>query len=132
MDTLIELCSDGDCIQIELADAHYDWWKWWLQRDAKQPIFLGAESLSILGPRLLAALLGEPLNPAGIIGDKEVYWVLSLAEAHHVLYLAKDQSDTVLYWKDLGAGVGVVGIIRLSDVQKQTWIATLTANGIVA
>ena len=89
---------------------------------------LGAGDFIVLS-RLRDALSSQPAldeSAAGEIEGLPVAWRLSLAEAHHVLYVGDDGPDRVLFWQDARTSpVSIVGIMRLSPVQHQSWFHTL-------
>ncbi|MGI4790017.1 MAG: hypothetical protein ACRYFS_14345 [Janthinobacterium lividum] len=77
------------------------WAKCFLIGDER--IYLGADVFTIVLSRLRDALSSSHAfdgPSAGEIEGLPVVWRLSLAEAHHVLYVGDDGSDRVLFWQN--------------------------------
>ena len=92
-------------------------------------IYLGADSIGIVLTRLRDAVdVTKPLDcPDGRrLEGLPVSWRLSLAAAHHVLYVGDDRADRVLFWQNtLTSPVSIAGVMRLSPAQSQQWVKTL-------
>jgi len=56
----------------------------------------------------------------GEINGVAYSWVLSLTEAHHVLYMSINEEHKVLLWQDKNAKT--ICILRLSKDQHQQWL----------
>jgi len=69
--------------------------------------------------RLLTALSHDTEEIIGEISGRKVRWVLSLAEAHCTLYVAKRHSERILFWQN--AEAKVIGTIKLSEVEMVQW-----------
>ena len=109
---------------LELAMLQPRWWEWTLVTEESR-ITLGAEVLADVGSRALSRLSSGG-DRAGEVDDREVYWVLTLAEKHHSLYCALDGPDRLLYFQD-GDG-RVIWRDRLSPDHLKSWIAALGAT----
>jgi len=127
MEPLITLCSREACLQIRQTTIDGTWSQCWLLQNNKDPRFLGADSLKIILSRLLDGLDNNSRQSEGKLGDYEAYWVLSLAEAHHALYIAKDGTERILLWQDADRGISVVCEMRLSQNECSEWISKLRA-----
>jgi hypothetical protein len=94
---MIRLCANNCCIDIDITNK--DWCKCWLIIDDNST-YLGSENLKYLKDHLLAGLDGNPQKISGHSNDDNFSWVLSLAEAHTALYIAKNGQDRVLLLQD--------------------------------
>jgi len=120
MGTLIQLCTSEYCIQIDAIEE--DWCSCRLFK-GEAVIYLGANTLKYLKDHLLSGLDdGAKETRAELLGHK-VSWVLTLAEAHHILYVANDGMEKVLLWQDRYGEI--VAIIRLSHDQCLQWRSQL-------
>ena len=97
MENSLRLLADSQEIEIKITDLA--WCKCWV-RDGTSRIYLGAESFKYIRSHLLHRLADKPDKIAGKLNGKEVYWILSLAEAHHVLYFANNDKDKILFWQN--------------------------------
>ncbi len=126
MMNILSLPADSSSLVIENSDN--GWAKCYLVADERT--YLGADDFSIITSRLLKALeqRGVPAaKAAGEIKGTPVAWVLSLAEVHHVLYVAQDGSDRVLFWQNADADpLFIAGVMRLSPAICQQWVETLS------
>ncbi|MBI1928593.1 hypothetical protein HYR99_30665 [Candidatus Poribacteria bacterium] len=86
---------------------------------ASERIYLGAETLSYLVSRLLSALSSDTEEVIGEISGHKIRWVLSLAEGHCTLYVARCHSERILFWQN--AEAKVIGTITLSQVEMAQW-----------
>ena len=96
--------------------------------DGRSATFLGAEALDIIAGRLVAQLLDADRPPTSTIGTRPVRWVLSLAEAHHQLYVAWEGTERILQWRD-GHGHPLEPVLRLSEDGFRQWRAQLAPLG---
>jgi hypothetical protein len=115
----IKLVSDNCSIQIDLTNL--DWVKC-LLIDKEDSIYLGAESAKYIKDHFLSALENELNSSSGKINGISYAWVLSLSEAHHVLYVSTDENKSFL-WQDENAKT--ICIIQLSDDQYQQWLTQI-------
>jgi hypothetical protein len=113
---MLHLCASEYCIEIDITDP--GWCRCWLTK-GEEIIFLGAESLKYVRDHLLSGLDNNSKKTAGNLLGYDVRWVLSLAEAHHVLYTAMDNEDRILLWQDKNANV--ICLIRVSQTQYLQW-----------
>ncbi len=97
----------------------------------QERVFLGADDFSVIVTRLNAGLSEHNIldeRGAGSIEGHRVAWLLSLAEAHHTLYIALCGSDRLLFWQDASRSpVSIVGTMRLSSAQCIQWQQSLMA-----
>lgn len=114
---IIELACETHTIQIDITDLN--WVKCSLI-DNDKAIYLGAEHGKYLKDHLLLALESKLQKVGGEINGVAYSWVLSLAEAHHVLYMSKNEEHKLFLWQDKDAKT--VCIIRLSKDQHQQWL----------
>ncbi len=85
-------------------------------------IRLGAEAPSYLKQHLLIGLTEGPKTSAGKLEGREVYWVLSLSENHHMLFAAADNTGITLYWQaKWPEPVTVVATMHLSREDCLEW-----------
>lgn len=122
---IIQLLSDNYNIQIDITNL--DWVKCSLIESDKS-IYLGAESAKYLKDHFLLALKNELNGTSGTINQKPYSWVLSLAEAHHVLYMSTDKEDKLFLWQDKNAIT--ICIMRLSKDQYQQWLTQIESISI--
>jgi hypothetical protein len=121
----LDLAADGGTLRIERDPRGLPGWsRCVLLVDNAQPRFLGAENLANIATRLVAHLAGAG-PAAGRIAGQPVWWVLSLAEAHHSLYAYLDGAQRVLVWED-GDGRPLTSVLRLSETRYQQWREQLT------
>jgi len=124
MNTL-SLSADSSSLVIETSDN--GWAKCYLV--AEERIYLGADDFSIITSRLSKALEQRGVPAAKVAGEIEgtpVAWILSLAEAHHVLYTGASGSGCLLFWQDARTSpVSIAGVMCLSSVMRQQWVETL-------
>jgi len=130
MVTLGRLCSDNTCLELRLVDEGTQWCQCWLLTENLAPRFLGADSTKVILSRLLDGLAGAIPRPGSEWLGREVFWILSLAEAHHVLYVAREGADTLLLWQDAGTGTEAVSVMRLSPAQREEWVSTINSLNI--
>jgi predicted ATP-grasp superfamily ATP-dependent carboligase len=115
MGNIVQLDGSGGSIHIDIAPDQ--WSRCYLV--TRNSIELGAETSSYLVSHLLTALDNDTEELIGEISGHKVKWVLSLAEAHCTLYVAKGDSERILFWQD--AFAKVIGIIKLSEVEMAQW-----------
>lgn len=112
---------------LEIETDGNGWARCFLVEDKRN--YLGADSIGIVLTRLRDAVdMTKPINcPDGWeLDGLPVAWRLSLAEVHHVLYVADDRMDRVLFWQNARTSpVSIAGIMRLSPAQSQQWVQTL-------
>ena len=59
---------------------------------------------------------------AGEIQGLPVSWLLSLAEAQYVLYVAVSGEDRLLFWENARLSpAAIAGVVRLSPKHRQQW-----------
>ncbi len=123
MATTLNLCTNECCLQIErISDKWYECRLW----SGESSIRLGAETPNYIKQHLLAGLTEGPKTPAGRYEGHDVYWVLSLAENHHVLYAAMENTGIILYWQDAVAEpVRMISQTRLSRDDCLEWLRQL-------
>ena len=121
MDKVVELNGVGGCIRL-FVDRN-EWCRCQLVADGVTD--LGAETLTYIVSHLLEALDRTNWQKIGYISNCPVRWVLSLAEAHCILYAAESDSDLILIWQ--GKDEHVIGNLRLSAEQCRQWRNTLSA-----
>ena len=124
MENSLRLRADTQQIEIDITDP--GWCKCWLH-DREKRIYLGAESFRYIQSHLLHGLESKPDKIAGTLNGKEVYWILSLAEAHHVLYFANNSEDKVLFWENEQGKV--ISEIKLPAETVNRWLTQLNALG---
>jgi len=117
---IIQLFSDNYNIQIDVTNS--DWVKCSLI-DKGKTIYLGAESARYLKDHFLSALKNILNGSSGEINGKPYSWVLSLAEAHHVLYMSTEEEDKLLLWQDENAKT--ICAIQLPKDQCQQWLTKI-------
>ena len=132
METFLEFCSPQACLEVRSTAAESTWFQFWLVQNKEQPRYLGAEVVGVILLRLLNALTGTHSFNAQEWNGQQVHWVFSLAEAHHVLYMAEEGSDRILLWQDAGNGTDVICTMRLSAEQCQAWITKIRSLGFPA
>jgi hypothetical protein len=115
---MINLVSDNCSIQIDITNL--DWVKCSLIDKDDSNIYLGAESTKYIKTHFLSALKNELNSSSGKINGISYSWVLSLAEAHHVLYVSKDGDGMLFLWQDKNAKT--ICTFRLSKDQCQEWL----------
>lgn len=113
---MLQLCASEDCIYVDTTDSR--WCKCWLIK-GEEIVFLGAESLKYVMDHLLSGLDNNSKKTVGNLLGYDVWWVLSLAEAHHTLYAAMANEDRILLWQDKNANV--ISTVRLSQIQYLLW-----------
>ena len=120
METIIRLLTKEGCLQIEsISEA-------WCECSlvfGDTPIYLGAESPAYIKKHLLSGLGDVPPKAAGQIEGHTVSWVFSLAGANyaHVLYMATEGTDKLLYWQDAIGPVKIFCKMRLSQEERLEW-----------
>ena len=119
---MIKLCTPEYCIEIDITDP--SWCKCWLTK-GDNVVYLGAESLKYLKAHLISGLADDTKKSSGRLEDLNVSWVLSLAEAHHVLYVSIDAVDKILIWQDAHSSVGPTYLMRLSEDRLSQWRSQL-------
>lgn len=115
----INLVSDNCSIQIDITTLN--WVKCSLI-DNENNIYLGAESAKYIKEHFLSALKNELNGSSGKINGISYCWVLSLFEAHHVLYMSTD-GDKLFLWQDENAKT--ICVIQLSNDQHQQWLTQI-------
>ena len=124
MATTLKLCAIDSCLVIENIDKEHGWYECKLLL-GESSIRLGAETLDYIKGHLLTGLTEEPKKSDGQWDGREVYWVLSLAERHYVLYATKDSTDIILLWQDaMDVRIALVPM-RLSRDQCLEWCRQL-------
>lgn len=122
----LSLSADSSSLVIETSAN--GWAKCYLV--AEERIYLGADDIVTVLTRLRDAVdTQKPLDcPDGwILEGLPVAWRLSLAEVHHVLYVADDGLDRVLFWQNADADpVFIAGVMRLSPAIRQQWVQALS------
>ncbi len=97
----------------------------------RERIYLGADDFSIIATRLREGLRSRDVLAGGVAGELQglpVAWLLSLAEAHHALYVAESGSERLLFWQNAHQSpVFLAGVMRLSPEQRVQWQEALTA-----
>jgi hypothetical protein len=116
----INLVSDNCSIQIDITNLN--WAKCSLIDKEDNNIYLGAESAKYIKNHFLSALKNELNSSSGKINGLSYGWVLSLSEAHHVLYMSTDK-DELFLWQDGNAKT--ICIIQLSNDQHQQWLTQI-------
>jgi hypothetical protein len=77
--------------------------------------YLGAETHANIATGLSRAL-DETFDGTGL------HWVLSLAEAHHVLYAGRVGAELRLSWEDASSSpTRIVGTVTLSASERASW-----------
>jgi hypothetical protein len=71
----------------------------------------------------LSALKNELNGSSGVINGKPYSWFLSLAEAHHVLYMSTEKEHKLFLWQDVNANT--ICVIELSHDQYQQWLTQI-------
>ena len=98
----------------------------------QERLFLGADDFSVIVTRLKEGIAKRNIfdeRNAGSIEGHLVAWLLSLAEAHHGLYIALSGSDSLLFWQDASRSpVAIVGVMRLSPERCAQWQESLAAS----
>ena len=122
--TSVTLSGKGGSIIFQFAVNELGWSRCFFMTAEGQTMYLGAESQSYLVKRLLEGLSDHPAS--GTSDDVEgvpVRWILSLAEAHHVLYAAvRGPEDLCLFWIDAHtAPTRIVATIDISPRQRAEW-----------
>ena len=115
--TIIQLCADQYSIEIDITNN--SWCKCWL-KIGESVTYLGAADLKYLKNHLLAGLDDSPKESSGHLHEYDVSWVLSLSEAHTVLYVAVDDQGKVLLLQD--ADAKEICMIKLSQDQYLQWL----------
>jgi hypothetical protein len=119
MATTLKLYTNDCCLQIErISD------KWYECKflSGESSVRLGAETPNYIKQHLLSGLTEGPKTWAGQLEGREVYWVLSLAENHHVLYAAIENTGIVLYWQDaVVEPVRIIAKMHLSTEVCMEW-----------
>jgi hypothetical protein len=115
---MIQLCTSEYCMEIDITDP--DWCKCWLTKD-ENIIYLGAESLKYLKEHLLSGLDDNTQESMGRRESLNISWVLSLAKAHHVLYISIDTENKTLIWQATNSVGMPTYIMRLSRDQLLQW-----------
>lgn len=118
---MIQLCTPEYCIEIDTSNV--GWCKCWLTKGEKV-VYLGAESLKYLKEHLLSGLDDKKKETIGKLEGLDVSWVLSLAEAHHVLYVSVYQDKTLIWQAANSVGMPTY-IMRLSKDQLLQWRSQL-------
>lgn len=113
---MLSLCADEQCIEIDTTSPN--WCKCWL-RNGEDVTYLGAESLKYLRDHLLRSFDASPKEGSSSLQGHKVGWILSLAEAHHTLYMSIETDDRVLFWQDKNATV--INTTRLSQKEILHW-----------
>lgn len=128
---ILKLPAEDNSLVIEV-DAE-GWARCYLVGYAGQErLFLGADDFSVIVIRLNEGLskrsmLGE--CSAGTIEGHVVAWLLSLAKAHHALYIALSGPDRLLFWQDANRlPVAIVGSMCLSPERCAQWQESLAAS----
>ena len=116
------LRADTQRIELDVTDP--GWCRCWLY-DGANRIYLGAETSRYIQSHLLDGLENNPEKIAGIINGEEVYWILSLEEAHHTLYCTVSNEDKILFWQDKYAKI--ISEIKLPAEKVNEWIDQLKA-----
>jgi hypothetical protein len=95
--------------------------------DGQRHIPLGADLLSIIAERLSAALDGKPRGTAvNSLEGREVRWVLSLSELHASFYGTRPPDSLTLFVQN--AQGETIGVLSLTEAERQQWLATLTTH----
>lgn len=94
---MIQLSANNYRIEIDITKSN--WCKCWLIID-NNITYLGSESLEYLKDHLLAGLDDNPKKISGHLYTYDFSWVLSLAEVHTTLYIAKKGQDRILLLQD--------------------------------
>ena len=119
MVTPLKLCVGDYCLQISRIN---DIWYECILSFGDSSIRLGAEAPTYLKQHLSIGLTGGPKTSAGKLEGREVYWVLSLAENHHMLFAALDNTGVTLYWQaKWPEPVTVVAAMHLSREDCLEW-----------
>ena len=116
----LELRAQGGSLRIERDPQGVGGWsRCYLYTAGGESRFLGAERLGAIARRLVDHL-ATPQSPAGQVGGRSVWWVLSLAEGHHSLYAYIEGTDKALLWQDPN-GRHLDAVLRLSEAQYHQW-----------
>src|SRR6266496_6524197 len=115
---MIRLCTSEYCFEIDTANAR--WCQCWLTK-GENAIYLGAESLLYLKEHLLSGLDDNPKESMGRLEDMSVSWILSLAEAHYVLYVSMNTEDKTLIWQNAQSAGKETYIMTMSRDQLLQW-----------
>lgn len=121
----LSLPADSSSLVIETSDN--GWAKCYLVADERT--YLGADDIVTVLTRLRDAVdTQESLDfkDGWKLEGLPVAWCLSLMEVHHVLYVAEDGLDRVLFWQNARTSpVSIAGVMRLSPAMCQQWVEAL-------
>lgn len=121
------LPAESNALVIETSEDN--WAKCFLS--GTERIYLGADDLSIILTHLRDALSNQNVLNSPVDGEMEglpVVWLLSLAEAHHVLYGAVSGKDFLLFWQNARQSpVTIAGVMRLTPKCQRQWTQMLNA-----
>ena len=124
----LTLEGEGGDLLVEVSINEAGWSLCYLLSDGR--IYLGAESAAFLLSRLLDAV-SDGVSPWPMDGElcgHQVRYALSLSEAHHVLYVADDGPDRLLFWQNSHPEpMTLAGTIRLVPELRRQWHDQLTA-----
>ncbi len=85
--------------------------------------YLGAERVDYIVKHLLESLSDDEKTINGYLDGFPVYWVLSLSEAHTILYMANELDGRVLFWQDSGAKI--LTTLQMREEQKRDCLQKL-------
>lgn len=124
---ILSLPAESNSLVIE---TNADGWARCFLAD-RERTYLGAEDFSVIATRLQEGLRRRNALAGGAAGELQglpVAWLLSLSEAHHVLYMAASGSNRLLFWQNADQSpVLLAGVMRLSPEQRVQWQETLSA-----
>ena len=114
--------TDGGRLDLDISPD--GWCKCWLLADGHRR-YLGADAAKRVISRLIAGLRGENSEASDEIAGHQVYWVLTLSEAHCTLYVACTNSGRLFYIQD--ANAEVIAMVSLSHASVTEWLTLLGA-----
>jgi len=119
---MIQLSVNNYRIEIDITNRN--WCKCWLIIDDNST-YLGSESLEYLKEHLLTGLDDDQKKISGHVYGHDFSWVLSLAEVHTTLYIAKNGQDRILLLQDTNGQD--ICIIELPNDKYLEWQNQITA-----
>lgn len=122
MVNIIELKASGKSIIIQGKKAE-KWYEVSLINQNKK-IILGYENIDIIIERFYKLFNKNILNKTGELDGKDIYWIMSLNEIHHSIYINFDNEEINMFFENSEGKI--IQQMKITQFEQQEWKKILT------